>query len=162
MDWEPTDNMIESSVERRPIPFTYPDTMVQLLDTVRVYMSPDEIDQVFKAYRLALESCQDTVDRTHPVPPLEQAVAVTSVMAQIMHVDAIGISAGLVFEAVDAKLLTIEQVERVLGSPTAHVVRSMARLNNLEHKKQNVVTGVIAAIKNIKPVAASKALKEHE
>src|SRR5215472_9332580 len=127
MDWEPTDNMIESSVERRPIPFTYPDTMVQLLDTVRVYMSPDEIDQVFRAYRLALESCQDAVGRTNPVSPLEQALAVTTIMAQIMHVDAIAISAGLVFEAVDAKFLMIEQVEQVLGAPTARIVGSMAR-----------------------------------
>src|SRR5262245_55619262 len=99
--------MIDGSVERRPIPFTYPDSMVQLLDTVRLYMSPDEIDQVLKAYRLAFESCQDVVSWTRPVPPLEQAQAVTTIMAQIMHVDAVGISAGLVFEAVDAKLLAL-------------------------------------------------------
>jgi GTP pyrophosphokinase len=136
--------------------------MVQLLETVRLYMSPGEIDQVHKAYHLALESCQEEVSWTRPVPPLEQALAVTTIMAQIMHIDAIGISAGLVFEAVDAKLLTIERIEQVLGVPTARVVDSMARLNILERKKQNVVTGMIKALKNIQSVAARKAQKEHE
>lgn len=162
MDWESADNMIDSSVERRPIPFTYPDTMVQLLDTVHLYMSPDEIDQVFKAYRLALESSQDAVAQTRPVSPLEQALAVTIIMAQIMHVDAIGISAGLVFEEVDAKLLTVEQVEQALGPPTARVVGSMARLNILERKKHNFGTGIIAALKNIQSVAARKSQKEQD
>src|SRR5216110_155996 len=104
--------MIDSTVERLPTPFPYPDTMVQLLDTVRLYMSPGEIEQVLKAYRLVSEHCQDEVSQTRPVPPLEQALAVTNIMAQIMHVDAIGISAGLVFEAVDAEILTMEQVEQ--------------------------------------------------
>jgi GTP pyrophosphokinase len=136
--------------------------MVQLLETVRLYMSSDEIDQVLKAYHLAVESCQDRVSWTRPVPPVEQALAVTSIMAQIMHVDAIGIAAGLVFEAVDAKLLTIERVGQVLGVPTARVVGSMARLNILERKKQNVVTGVITALKNIQTVAARKAQKDQD
>src|SRR5579859_2891923 len=154
--------MLDSFVERRPMPFTYPDTMVQLLDTVRLYLSPDEIDQVLKAYRLAFESCQNVVGQTRPVPPLEQALAVTTIMAQIMHVDAIGISSGLVFEFVDAKLLTIEQVEQELGLPIARVVGSMTRLNVLERKKQNVVAGVLTAIKNIQSVAARRVQKEHD
>lgn len=136
--------------------------MEQLLDTVSLYMSPSEIDQVLKAYHLAFESCRDGVSRTRPISPLEYALAVTNLMAQIMHVDVIGISAGLVFEAVDAGLLTIERVEQVLGSSTARVVSSMARLNILERKKQNVVTGVIAAIKNSHPIVNKKVYNEHE
>jgi len=134
--------------------------MVQLLDTVRLYMSPGEIEQVLKAYRLVSEHCQDEVSQTRPVSPLEQALAVTNIMAQIMHVDAIGISAGLVFEAVDAEILTMEQVEQVLGLLTARVVGSMARLNILERKKQNVVTGVITAIKNSQSSTAKKSHHE--
>ena len=100
--------MIDSTVERQPMTFPYPDPMTPLLDIVRQYMSPSEIDQVLKACHLALESCQEVTSRTRPIPPLEHALAVTTIMAQIMHVDAIGISAGLVFEAVDAELLMVE------------------------------------------------------
>jgi GTP pyrophosphokinase len=125
-------------------------------------MSPGEIDQVLKACHLALESCQEGISKTRPIPPLEHALAVTTIMAQLMHVDAIGISAGLVFETVDAELLMIEQVEQVLGSPTARIVSSMARLNILERKKQNVITGVITAIKNTQSATAKKAHNEHE
>jgi GTP pyrophosphokinase len=55
-----------------------------------------------------------------------------------MHIDAIGVSSGLVFEALDANLLSLEQIEEVLGYTTARVVGSMERLNILERKKQNI------------------------
>ena len=154
--------MIDSSVERQSIAFPYPDAMAQLLDTVRLYMSPGEIDQVLKACHLILESCQEVSSRIRPIPPLELALAVTTVMARLMHVDAIGIAAGLVFEAVDAGLLMIEQVEQVLGSPTARVVGSMARLNILERKKQNVANGANTLFKNIQTSATKKSHNDHE
>jgi GTP diphosphokinase / guanosine-3',5'-bis(diphosphate) 3'-diphosphatase len=151
--------MIDSSVERQSIAFPYPDAMVQLLDTVRLYMSPGEIDQVLKACHLILESCQEVSSGTRPIPPLELALAVTTIMAQLMHVDAIGIAAGLVFEAVDAELLMIEQVEQILGLPIARVVGSMARLNILEQKKQNVVN---TSFRNIQKSATKKIHNDHE
>jgi GTP diphosphokinase / guanosine-3',5'-bis(diphosphate) 3'-diphosphatase len=154
--------MIDSSVERQPAPFPYPDAMARLLDIIRQYMSPGELELAIKACHLALESCQDVGSGTRPIPPLEHALAVTTIMAQLMHVDAIGISAGLVFEAVDAELLMIEQVEQILGLATARVVGSMARLNILERKKQNVATGAMMAIKNTQPTATKKAYEEHE
>jgi GTP pyrophosphokinase len=125
-------------------------------------MSPDEIDHVLKACRLALESCQEGIRKARPIPPLEQALAVTTIMAQLMHVDAIGISAGLVFEAVDAELLTAEQIEQVLGPSTARIVGSMARLNILERKKQSVITGAITAIRNTQSATVKKSHNEHE
>ena len=128
--------MIDSSVERQPVPFPYPIAMAQMLDIVRQYMSPSEIDLVIKACHLALETCQEVGRGTRSLPPLDHALAVTTIMAQLMHVDAIGISAGLVFEAVDAELLLVEQVEQVLGIPTARVVGSMARLNILNAKNK--------------------------
>jgi len=122
--------------------------MEQVLVLVSPYMNSQEIDMVTRAFHLVLESCRQGVEEMHLLLRLERALAVTTILAQMMHIDAIGISAGLIFEAVDAELLTIEQVERVLGAATAHVIESMARLNILERKKQNATTGALKAIKN--------------
>src|SRR5579859_4216761 len=111
----------------------------QLMDLVRLYMTPDEVEHVLKAFQLAVETCQG-VGGDRPIPPLEHALAVTTILAQMMHIDVVGISAGLVFEAVDADLLPLERVEEILGVPTARVVSSMLRLNILERRKQNVIS----------------------
>src|SRR5437588_11256581 len=52
-----------------------------------------------------------------------------------MRIDAVGVAAGMAFEAVDAELLPLERVERTLGIPVGRVVGSMLRLNILERKK---------------------------
>ena len=153
--------MIDRSIEQLCEDKAYPEAMTQVLTLVRHYMAPAEIEMVVRAFQLALETCRD-VTGTRPLPPLEHALAVTTILAQMMRVDAIGISAGLVFEAVDAELLLAEQVERVLGTPTARVVESMARLNILERKKQNVATGAMLAIKNAPQSNAKKAHDERE
>src|SRR5947207_7394025 len=54
-----------------------------------------------------------------------------------MHIDAVGVASGLIFEAVDADLLSLERVEATLGVAVARVVGSMLRMNILERKKQS-------------------------
>jgi guanosine-3',5'-bis(diphosphate) 3'-pyrophosphohydrolase len=107
----------------------------QLLDLVRQYMPPAEVDQVARVLRLAQETCGG-VRGERPVPPLEHALAVTTILAEIMHIDAVGVAAGLVFEAVDSDLLSLERAESTLGAPVARVVGSMLRMNILERKKR--------------------------
>src|SRR5207302_8254580 len=68
------------------------------------------------------------------ISPLEHALAIATILAQ-MHIDAVGVAAGVIFEAVDADLLSLDRVEGTLGSPVARVVGSMLRLNILERKK---------------------------
>src|SRR5579859_6232145 len=53
-----------------------------------------------------------------------------------MHIDAVGVASGLIFEAIDADLVTLERVEAALGAAAARVVGSMLRLNILERKKR--------------------------
>jgi len=130
----------------------------QLMDLVRLYMTPDEVEHVLKAFQLAVETCQG-VGGDRPIPPLEHALAVTTILAQMMHIDVVGISAGLVFEAVDADLLPLERVEAVLGVPTARVVGSMLRLNILERKKQSAS---FAGLQNTQMVASKKNHDERE
>src|SRR5438105_3798144 len=108
----------------------------QLLTIVQSYMSAPEVEQVSQALQLARETCRG-VRGSRLLPPLEHALAVATILAQ-MHIDAVGVAAGLVFEAVDAELLLLERVEIVLGPPVARVVGSMLHLNILERKKQSM------------------------
>src|SRR6266567_4980152 len=86
---------------------------------------------------LAQETCKDVQDSLSPtsIPPLEHALAVATILAD-MHIDAVGVAAGLLFEAVDAERLALERVENILGPAVARVLGSMLRLNILERKKQ--------------------------
>jgi len=132
-----------------------------LLMLVREYMDQDEIDQVLRAYHLAQETCHGVTGR-RPLPPLEHALAVTTILAKTMHVDAIGISAGLVFEAVDADLLPLDVVEQMLGHATARVVDSMWRLNILERKKQSITDGALLAVQSSQVTAIKRASDERD
>jgi len=107
----------------------------QLLDIVLQYMPPAEVEQVSRALQLAQETCEG-VRGERPIPPLEHALAVATILAQIMHIDAVGVASGLVFEAVDSDLLSLERLESALGTPVARVVGSMLRMNILERKKR--------------------------
>src|SRR5712692_3168811 len=120
--------------------------MRQILASVQQYMAPSEVEQVAHALQLAKETCRgvsgERVGGPTHIPPLEHALAVATILANIMRTDAVGVSAGVVFEAVDAELLSLERVESVLGSTVARVVGSMLRLNILERKKQSVAVEV--------------------
>ncbi|MFL5624525.1 MAG: RelA/SpoT family protein [Ktedonobacteraceae bacterium] len=135
-------NMIAMSIDNQPsLKDPVAKTIAKLLDTIK-YMGPGEIEQVTQAIQLARESCGEVRDHREAslqtlrsISPLEHALAVARILAE-MHIDAVGVAAGVVFEAVDAELLTLEQVENVLGAPVGRVVGSMLRLNILERKKQ--------------------------
>jgi guanosine-3',5'-bis(diphosphate) 3'-pyrophosphohydrolase len=153
--------MIDRSVEQQFIEPPYPSLMQELLSLVRQYMTPAEIEHVVNAFRLAQKACRDIPGTsTRPIPPLDYALSVTTIMAQMMHVDAIGIAAGLVYEAVDAELLLSEQVEYNLGAATARIVESMLRLNILERKKQNAATGAMLAAQNTQLSSTKKTYNE--
>ena len=148
--------MINSFVEESTAPHEFSDAIAGLLKYLHQYMQAEEIELVRPALHLALEVCLN-VNGTSRLAPLEHALAVSTILAQ-MHIDATGISAGLVYEAVDAEILSLERVEQVLGSSTARIVGSMSRLNILERKKQNVAIGV--ANGQIAQVSGSK--KTHD
>ncbi len=158
---EPTDppdgiDISESSLQQ----------MRQLLVTVQQYMSPGEVEQISQALQLARETCrgvrgEGTGGPTH-IPPLEHALAVTTILASIMRTDAVGVSAGLVFEAVDAELASLERVEDVLGPAVARVVGSMLRLNILERKKQSVAAGELESNREQKKRRIRDALRRQQ
>lgn len=135
--------MIPMPIENQPIihdPLA--SAAEQLVATVRLYMGETEVEPVRQAIRLAQETCggihehrEASLQSLQQISPLEHALAVGSILAQ-MRIDAVGVAAGVVFEAVDAELLPLERVESLLGIPVGRVVGSMLRLNILERKKQ--------------------------
>jgi guanosine-3',5'-bis(diphosphate) 3'-pyrophosphohydrolase len=108
----------------------------ELIQLIQAYMPLPEIVQVKQALQLAQETCTG-IRGVRLIPPLEHALAIANILAQ-MHIDAVGVSAGLIFEAVDAELIALERVESELGMAVARVVGSMLRMNILERKKQSV------------------------
>ena len=118
------------------------ETVRRLLAIVHRYMGETEEEQVAVALRLAQEAYGDvrehgaSLQYLRLISPLEHALAVATILVQ-MRIDAVGVAAGLIFEAVDAGRLTVEQVEDALGSSVARVVGSMQRLNILERRKQS-------------------------
>src|SRR5579885_875805 len=121
--------MVKKIVEQGFIPHKPPTELTQLLSLVRQYLAPSEVERVVLASQLALETCLG-VEGERLIPPLEHSLAVTMILAQI-HIDSVGIAAGLVFEAIDADLLSLERGEQKLGAVTARVVGSILRLNIL-------------------------------
>lgn len=125
----------DSSAEREPIHTS----AQELMRLVHAFMPSAEKEQVQHALRLAWEACAG-VRGVRLLPPLEHALAIANILAAL-HIDGIGVSAGLIFEAVDADLLPLSRVEEELGAPVARVVDSMQRLNILERKKQSMSQG---------------------
>ena len=106
----------------------------QLLDIVGQYMSPAETEQVAQAYALASSVCGEAYGEKG-LTLIEHALAIATILAE-MHIDAVGVASGLIFEAVDADLVPLASVETTLGAAAARVVGSMLRLNILERKKR--------------------------
>ncbi len=133
--------MIETFVERQPLADRgqpagpQAEKARQLLAIVKQYMTPAEVELVEHALQLILDISQG-VSEAVPVSPSEHALAVATILAEIMHADAIGVAAGVVFELVDADRLSLAQIKSTLGLTVARVVDSMLRLNLLERKKR--------------------------
>jgi guanosine-3',5'-bis(diphosphate) 3'-pyrophosphohydrolase len=128
--------MINRLVEQHTVLPKFSDAEAQLFSLVRQYMRPNEIERVSQALQLAREAYQKDTEQHLVSPRMQHALIVSTILAQQMHIDSVGVAAGLVFEAVDADLLPLERVEQTLGATTMRVVGSMLRLNILERTKQ--------------------------
>jgi guanosine-3',5'-bis(diphosphate) 3'-pyrophosphohydrolase len=118
-----------------------------LFELVRGYMTRDDVAWVEQAFALAQAACGDRRGQKGLLL-IEHALEIAIILAE-MHIDAIGVVSGLVFEAVDADLLPLERVEQdleILGVPVARVVGSMERLNILERKKRSIAQESKAAV----------------
>src|SRR5579864_3268752 len=127
---------VYSANQSTDAPDTERERAQQLFDLVRRDMSSDDSAMIELAFALAQEACSGSATDKRPAL-IAHSLEIAMILAE-MHIDAIGVASGLVFEAVDADLLPLERVETTLGMPVARVVGSMARLNILERKKQSM------------------------
>lgn len=125
-------------------PVTAPGTVQgraqHLFGLVHGYMSRDDVAVLEQAFALSQMACGEKRGE-RALLLIEHALEIAIILAE-MHIDAIGVASGLVFEAVDADLLSLERIEQdlgVFGAPVARVVGSMERLNILERKKRSMV-----------------------
>jgi len=108
--------MVEKFAEQHAV---LPDSLEEierLLTLVRRYMPLTEVNRVIEALHLAQETCKGVVG-VRPIPPLQHALAISTILAQLMHADAVGIAAGLVFEPTCCPLkmwnVSLEHQQRV-------------------------------------------------
>jgi len=135
-------------IEHVAEPQEFLEEIERLLTLVRRYMTTADVNKVIEALHLVQKTCRGVpATNGRKIPPLEHALAVSTILAEIMHTDVAGVAAGLVFEAVDAGRLELSEAEQVLGSATSRVVGSMERLNILERKKQSVAGNLSASTK---------------
>jgi len=128
------------SVEEQPFRREY--TAQRLLKVVGQNTPRAELEMVTRALNLAQDVHQELVNN-QPTPhfqtsALEQAIAVATILAQA-RVDANGVSAGLVYEAVDTGLLTLERVRDTLGDTVATVVEKEISLRAVENKRRKII-----------------------
>ncbi len=149
------DRIVEphSTQPEEVVPYTFASETAHLHTLALQYMPQSEMEHIRQALQLAQETCLGVIGE-RPIPPLEHALAVATILAE-MHIDAVGVSAGLVFEGVDAELLPLERVEHTLGLATARVVGSMLRLNILERTKKQVAPKVTTPEDGAEPVPAA-------
>lgn len=157
--------MMNTSLEQQPIaenPLSGSDISAAnlLLTIVQEYMTPADIKQVSQALQLAQDSCRGIIGQ-RPIPPLEHALAVATILAH-MHIDAVGVAAGLIFEAVDADLVALARVEITLGPAVERIVGSMLHLNILERQKQRMAQSHNETQAEAEPNREQKKRRTHE
>ena len=109
--------MTQTAVDRQfeqkdtPTPGFAEQSAAQLHRIVLQYMSAMEVEQIARALQLAFSGYHNAQGEWS-IARLEYALAVATILAQ-NHIDAVGVAAGLIFEAVDAEFITLEGVESI-------------------------------------------------
>src|SRR5216683_1620884 len=125
------------SIEELPIQQEYSSKSAQeFLDIVQRYMTAAEIEQVLRALQL-IQTTRGS--GTAGIDLIQRSIDLATILAQ-MHIDTVGVAAGLVFEFVNADRLPLERVESVMGSTVANVIDSVLEMNRFERKMRLVAT----------------------
>ncbi len=125
------------SIEELPIQQEYSSKSAQeFLVIVQRYMTAAEIEQVLRALQL-IQTTRGS--GTAGIDLIQRSIDLATILA-LMHIDAVGVAAGLVFEFVNADRLPLERVESVMGSTVANVIDSVLEMNRFERKMRLVAT----------------------
>ncbi len=119
------------SIEEQPLQKEFTSEAVQrFLDIVQQYMASAELEQILRTLHLVQVNSWGGISS---VGLIQRSLDLATILAR-MHIDAIGVSAGLVFEIVNTEKLSLESVESIIGSKIVQVIDSVRELNALAHK----------------------------
>src|SRR5258706_1401413 len=118
--------MIDTSVRNQSRAKKFSDDPTGHLLSIVQDMPPVEVELVQHALQLAQETCGN-VRGERALPPLDYAIAVATILAQ-MHIDAVGVVSGLIFEADYAELISLERGEAGIGNTVSPEVGRLSRI----------------------------------
>ncbi|WP_343250775.1 bifunctional (p)ppGpp synthetase/guanosine-3',5'-bis(diphosphate) 3'-pyrophosphohydrolase [Diplocloster hominis] len=127
---------IESCV-KAPAEFTSPDVLYdELIASVKKYHPSTDISIIEKAYKTAREAHKDQA-RKSGEPYITHPLCVAIILADL-ELDKETIVAGLLHDAVEDTIMTVEEVEAGFGSEVALLVDGVTKLGQLSYKADKV------------------------
>ena len=127
---------IESCV-KAPAEFTSPDVLYdELIASVKKYHPSTDISIIEKAYKTAREAHKDQA-RKSGEPYITHPLCVAIILADL-ELDKETIVAGLLHDAVEDTIMTVEEVAAGFGSEVALLVDGVTKLGQLSYKADKV------------------------
>ena len=101
----------------------------QVLDKIQKYHPADDLEVVRRAYLFSAREHKGQV-RASGEPYLTHPLEVANVLAE-MKMDAVTVSIGLLHDVVEDTLTTLDKLEEMFGSDTAHIVDALTKISQI-------------------------------
>ena len=108
--------------------------IVNLLDKVKTYLSPDEIGQIQKAFSFGFKA-HDGQKRQSGAPYISHPVAVASILAN-KHLDAQTLIAAILHDTIEDTDVAREDVASEFGESVARLVDGVSKLDQLKFRSR--------------------------
>jgi guanosine-3',5'-bis(diphosphate) 3'-pyrophosphohydrolase len=137
----------------------------RLCATLDTYLEPAQIDDVCRAYELAVSAHQGQF-RLSGEPYVCHPVSVAMILADI-HMDAKGIMAAMLHDVIEDTAISKEQLKDEFGEEVAELVDGVSKLTQLEPKSraeaqaQNMRKMVLAMVKDLRVIMVKLADRLH-
>lgn len=137
----------------------------QLCAMLANYLDPAQVDEINRAYRLAVEAHEGQF-RVSGEPYICHPIAVAIILAG-MRMDSRGIMAALLHDVIEDTFITKEQLAREFGVEVADLIDGVSKLTQLDGKSraeaqaQNVRKMVMAMVKDLRVIMVKLADRLH-
>ena len=108
--------------------------IVNLLDKVKIYLSPEEVGQIQKAFTFGFKA-HDGQKRQSGVPYISHPVAVASILAD-KRLDAQTLIAAILHDTIEDTDVAREDVATEFGEPVARLVDGVSKLDQLKFRSR--------------------------
>ncbi len=108
--------------------------MRRLVDTLKSYLSDDQIDQILRAYEFGA-SAHEGQTRKSGEPYITHPVAVAQELAD-MHLDAQAITAAILHDVVEDTSASLDDIEESFGLEVAQLVDAVSKLDQIQFRSR--------------------------